>query len=84
MTFTLPEEVARRFIHAVPSRRRSQYVAEALDAMLSHRDKDLIAACEIANADPDLQSLESDFDALQGDIAEPWTSDGGTQRPATR
>jgi len=34
MTFTIPEEVARPFLLAVPSKRRSKLVADALNSRL--------------------------------------------------
>jgi hypothetical protein len=72
MTFTLPEELASRFVRRVPARFRSQYVAEALNASLGEQENQLIAACEIANADPDVLALEREFDALPAEVTEPW------------
>ena len=73
MTFTLPDQLADQFVKRVPARERSRYVAEALSEMLSKRDRRLIRACEIANNNPDIASLEQDLDMLQDDILEPWT-----------
>jgi hypothetical protein len=73
MTFTLPDQLADHFVKRVPARERSRYVAEALSEMLTKRDRRLIRACEIANNNPDIASLEQDLDMLQDDILEPWT-----------
>jgi metal-responsive CopG/Arc/MetJ family transcriptional regulator len=72
MTFTLPEELAARFVKRVGARDRSRYVAAALAEKLSQREKRLIRACEIVNADPAVREIEEEFDALNDEIAEPW------------
>ena len=82
MTFTLPEELAVRFVRKVPARQRSRYLAEALAQRLAERDRQLIRACEIANRDPEVRAIENEFESLPGDIAEPWA--GSPARPPTR
>jgi hypothetical protein len=72
MTFTLPEELVARFTKRVPARDRSSYVAAALAEKLSQREKRLIRACEIVNADPDVRAIKEEFDALNDPISEPW------------
>lgn len=72
MTFSIPDSLAREFLRSVPSRARSSYVAEALAAQLRRQDDALIRACEIANGDEDLLTIEREFDAIGSDIAEPW------------
>jgi hypothetical protein len=72
MTFTLPEELAARFVRRVPARERSSYLADALAAKLAEREKRLIRACEIANEDPALREVEKELDALADEIPEPW------------
>jgi hypothetical protein len=72
MTFTLPEDLASRFVRRVPARDRSRYVADALANKLAEREKRLIRACEIVNADPDIKEIEKEFDALRDEITEPW------------
>jgi len=71
MTFTLPDDLAAQFTRRVPARERSHYIAQALAEKLSERDRKLLAACEIANADLEVQSIEQEFDSLP-DEAEPW------------
>lgn len=72
MTFTLPEELARRFVHRVPARERSRYLAEALNEKLSARDRLLLEACLAANSDPEVRAIEKEFEAIAGEAAEPW------------
>jgi len=72
MTFTLPEELASRFVRRVPARERSSYLADALADKLADREKRLIRACEIANQDPALREVEKELDALTDEIPEPW------------
>jgi hypothetical protein len=72
MTFTLPEDLASRFVRRVPARDRSRYVAAAIAEKLAQREKRLIRACEIVNADPDIREIEMEFDALKDEITEPW------------
>jgi stage V sporulation protein SpoVS len=72
MTFSIPDSLARELLKSVPSRERSNYVAEAVAARLRKQDDALIRACEIANRDTDLLAIEREFDAIGGDIAEPW------------
>lgn len=72
MTFTIPSDLAARFAKRVPARLRSRYVAEAIAAKLSEREKRLIRACEIANSDPGVREIEEEFDALTDEITEPW------------
>jgi metal-responsive CopG/Arc/MetJ family transcriptional regulator len=72
MTFTLPEELASRFVRRVPARDRSRYVADAIANKLAERDQRLIRACEIVNKDPEAREIEKEFDALTDEIAEPW------------
>jgi hypothetical protein len=73
MTFTIPEEVAVPLLKRVSSRDRSRYVTEAIASKLRERDEALIRSCEIANSDPDVLAIETDWEGLADDqIAEPW------------
>ncbi len=73
MTFTLPESLAQHFASKVPARQRSRFLAEALRNKLSEREQEIIRACEIANRDPEVRAIEKEFDAISGEITEPWT-----------
>lgn len=72
MTFTLPEDLAARFVRRVPARERSRYLAEALARKLAERDRQLIQACEIANRSSEVALIEKEFDALPDEMTEPW------------
>ena len=74
MTFSLPESLAAELLKTVPSRDRSRYVAEALTAKLRMRDAVLASACDVANGDEDVLSVEREFDVISSDIAEPWNN----------
>ncbi|HVT14883.1 MAG TPA: hypothetical protein VHQ90_01715 [Thermoanaerobaculia bacterium] len=71
MTFTLPEELARRFVKRVPARERSRFLAEALAERLGERERRLIRACEIANGDPEIWAIEAEFASLPDEVTEP-------------
>jgi hypothetical protein len=47
-------------------------VSEALAARLEARDAELIRACEIANQDLDVAEIETEFDGIRDEMAEPW------------
>ena len=72
MTFTIPDDLASRFVGGVPARDRSRYVADALAEKLARHDRQLIRACAAANASPAVREIEREFDALTDGIAEPW------------
>jgi hypothetical protein len=73
MTFTLPEEIAKKFVRRVPVRDRSRYVAAALAEKLTEADRQLVRACEIANSDPEIATIEQEFDSLPSEMTESWT-----------
>lgn len=72
MTFAIPEEVAAVFLRRVPSRGRSRYVTEAIQAKLKERDQRLAQSCEVANSSQDVHAVELEWDALKDSVAEPW------------
>lgn len=72
MTFSLPGEVAALFIHRVPARERSRYLAAALAEKLGERDRQLAMACDIVNSDPDVRAIEEEFERLDDSVPEPW------------
>jgi ubiquinone biosynthesis protein UbiJ len=72
MTFTLPEDIAGKFVRRVPARDRSRYVAAALAEKLTEADQQLVRACEIANQDPEVVAIEQEFDSLPSEMTEPW------------
>ncbi len=72
MTFTLPEDVATKFVRQVPARDRSRYVTAAIATKLRESEEALIRACQVANDDPDVLAIEQEWDALSDNVAEPW------------
>lgn len=72
VTFSLPKTLVTQFARLVPPRQRSRYVAEALAWKLKERDRLLARACEVANRNRPLQTLERELDALTDEITEPW------------
>ena len=65
MTFSVPEQLAVQFLRRIPSRDRSRFVSEALEAQLEARDHQLIRAFEAANADLDVAEIEKEFDGIR-------------------
>jgi hypothetical protein len=75
MTFTIPEKVAALFMKRVPSQDRSRYVTDAIASKLREREQALIRSCEIANRDPDVLAIETEWETLADEadqIVEPW------------
>lgn len=48
-------------------------IAKALEERMKAEEIALARACDIANSDEDVHSVEQEFDAVSADIAEPWT-----------
>ena len=71
MTFTLPEQLAARFVSRVPARERSRYLSQALAEKLAAREKRFVRACEIANQDAEVLAIEREFAELPDEIMEP-------------
>lgn len=55
-----------------PARDRSRHITEALTRQLTKHDEQLLRACDVANADPDVTALEYEMDLLPCETAEPW------------
>ncbi len=72
MTITLPDKLADQFARRVPARERTRFIAEALSEKLIRRKRLLIRACEIANRNSEVVSLERDLGILQDEMPEPW------------
>lgn len=72
MTFTMPDDVVTPFLRAVPATQRSKFVADSLRKTLKEREDALIAACDAVNADPELNALVDDWQAVNDRIEEPW------------
>ena len=72
MTFSLPADLARKFIRRVPPRERSRYLASLVERSLKQREADLIRACRLANDDPEVLAIEQEMDAIRDRIEGPW------------
>jgi hypothetical protein len=90
MTFTLPSELADRFVKSVAARHRSRYLAEAIARKLEERDLRLVRACEVANRNVEVRTIEKEFDAIPDETREPRSgakarrSVVGAPRPKSR
>lgn len=73
MTFTLPDELASRFVRRIAARDRSQYVARAIAERLRESEERLINSCIAANSDPEVLALERDWGSLPHEVEEPWS-----------
>jgi len=69
-TFTVPDDVFRRFAALVPSRKRSAIVSTLLDQEARRRETELARACDSANADAGLAKLEAEFQDLEDTVGE--------------
>ncbi len=72
MTFSLPEEIALRFLGQVPAQERSRYIAQALDRSLRSEEEDLVRACLLANEDTAAREVEEEFTAIPDPLEESW------------
>jgi hypothetical protein len=72
MTFSFPEDLAARFVRAVPSRNRSRYIADLIESKMREREQMLIEACDAANSDPETAVIEREMDALPDTMTEEW------------
>jgi hypothetical protein len=64
ITLSLPDELARRFLAAVPGRKRSAVVARLLEDELRRHEQDLERACRAANRDKELASETSEWQGI--------------------
>ena len=72
MTFSLPEDLARRLVRRVPARERSRFLASVLEKSLTNEDEILKRSCLLANQDPDARQIEEEWDRIQDGLEEPW------------
>lgn len=69
-TFTLPDEVFRRFASLVPGGQRSAVISALLEEETRKRELALERACEAANKDAHLLEVEQDFQSLENTVSE--------------
>ena len=68
MTFSLPEDLAERFVRRVPARYRSQFLAKSLERSLKDEERDLVESCLHANEDVDAAIIEKEWEATHDDV----------------
>ncbi len=71
MTFSLPGDLAQRFVMRIPARERSSFLAEALEKSLRDEEKALARSCIAANRERDFRAIEKEWDQLSDSIEEP-------------
>lgn len=74
ITLSLPDGLARRFLAAIPDRKRSALVARLLEEELRRYEQDLERACRAANQDEVLAAETAEwqsFDDTLPRVAEP-------------
>jgi hypothetical protein len=72
MTFSLPGDLARRFVTRVPPRERSRFLARALDKSLRAEETALVRSCLAVNDEKDALSIEKEWDQIRDSVDEPW------------
>jgi hypothetical protein len=68
VTLDIPEPLARKFVSAIPARRRSSTVARLLRAELRRRE--LTGACLAANRDAKLNREIAEWQSVDESVAE--------------
>lgn len=72
MTFSLPKDLAQRLVRRIPARNRSRYLVRLLEKSFREEEEALIQSCRLANQDPEVKTIEEEFDQVPGAIEEPW------------
>jgi hypothetical protein len=70
ITLSIPDAVAYRFQSVVPPRQRSRLVTRLIEASLASHEDALVAACQEANQDIDLERDIEDWQAFHDEIGE--------------
>jgi len=70
MTLSIPDAVAHRFQAVVPPRQRSRLVSRLIEASLASHEDALVAACQAANQDSELEREIEDWQAFPDEIGE--------------
>lgn len=70
MTFSLPDDLAQKFLATVPNRERSMTVAKLLEQELSQRENKLAAACHAANEDESLNAEIAEWQAFDEELTD--------------
>lgn len=70
ITLSIPDAVAHRFQAAVPPRQRSRHISRLIETSLASHEAALVAACQAANQDSDLEREIDEWQAFHDEIAE--------------
>ena len=70
ITLSIPDQIARRFQAAVPSRQRSRVVTALLTQELEKRENALEEACLAANRDEELEKEIEEWQAFEDGVAD--------------
>ena len=70
ITLSIPDAVAHRFQAAVPARQRSRHISRLIETSLASHEQALVAACQAANQDSELEREIDEWQAFHDEIAE--------------
>jgi len=70
ITLSIPDALAHRFQSIVPPRQRSRHVSRLIETSLASHEEALVAACQAANQDSELEREIDDWQAFHDEIAE--------------
>ena len=70
ITLSIPDAVAHRFQAAVPPRQRSRHISRLIETSLASHEAALVAACQAANQDSELEREIDEWQAFHDAIAE--------------
>jgi metal-responsive CopG/Arc/MetJ family transcriptional regulator len=70
ITLSIPDALAHRFQAVVPPQERSRHVSRLIETSLASHEEALVAACQAANQDSELEREIEDWQAFHDEIAE--------------
>jgi len=70
ITLSIPDALAHRFQAVVPPQERSRHVSRLIETSLATHEEALVAACQAANQDSELEREIEDWQAFHDEIAE--------------
>ena len=70
ITLSIPDAVVHRFQAAVPPRQRSRHITRLIETSLASHEEALVAACQAANQDSELEREIDDWQAFHDETGE--------------
>jgi len=67
MTFSLPEDLAERFVRRVGARDRSRFLANSLERSLREEERHLVESCLRASEDVDAATVQREWASTNDD-----------------